>query len=127
MRLPTYDEIARDEEQLGVLEHPLDQSLFVVGPPGSGKTILAARRARMAAEQHDSTTVVTYNRMLRRLLDLAGVGTAEVWTMHAFVWTDYRRRTEEEPPMRPTTRTRMTGRACSTVLKPRVDRRRVRT
>ena len=51
VRLPTYDEIARDRGQLGALEYPLDRSLFVVGPPGSGKTILAVRRARMAAEQ----------------------------------------------------------------------------
>ena len=37
MRLPTYDEISRDEEQLNVYETPFDESLFVVGPPGSGK------------------------------------------------------------------------------------------
>ena len=56
MRLPTYDEIARDEKQLEALETPLDESLFAVGPPGSGKTVLAVRRAQMLAR--DGTTAV---------------------------------------------------------------------
>ena len=50
MRLPTYDELASVEEQLQVLERPLDRSLFVAGPPGSGKTVLALQRAQMLAE-----------------------------------------------------------------------------
>ena len=49
VRLPTYEDIARDEEQLGVYETPFDESLFVAGPPGSGKTVLAVHRARMLA------------------------------------------------------------------------------
>ena len=42
--------IARDEEQLDVYETPFDESLFVVGPPGSGKTVLAVHRAQMLVE-----------------------------------------------------------------------------
>ena len=94
----SYDEMARIEEQLEVLEYPLNRSLFVVGPPGSGKTSLAVQRARMVTGTGGSTTVVTYNRMLRRLLDLTGIGAADVHTMHAFVGNDYRRRTKEDPP-----------------------------
>ena len=39
MRLPTWDELSSVKEQLDVLDFPLDRSLFVVGPPGSGKTV----------------------------------------------------------------------------------------
>ncbi len=111
MRLPTWDELAAESEQLEVLEYPLDQSLFVVGPPGSGKTVLAVQRARSAVQDGDvsSVAVVTFNRMLRRLLNLIredgaegslvdGGGDPDVFTMHSFVSRDYRRRTGSLPP-----------------------------
>lgn len=87
-------------KQLEVLEHPLDMSLFVVGPPGSGKTVLALRRAQSAAQagRPSSVAVVTYNRMLRRLLSLMNDGDdLPISTMHSFVWHDYKRRTGCEP------------------------------
>ena len=92
MRLPTYEELARMPEQLDVLEHPLDQALFVVGPPGSGKTVLAIQRAQTVKEAMGSVPVVTYNRMLRRLLALLGKDIAAS-TYHSFISGDYRRRT----------------------------------
>ena len=99
MRLPTYDELASVEEQLQVLEHPLDRSLFVAGPPGSGKTVLALQRAQMMVEMQESVPIVTYNRMLRRLLALMQDGD-EVMprTMHSFISRDYRSRTGAQPP-----------------------------
>lgn len=103
MRLPTYEELARVEEQLEVLEHPLDESLFVVGPPGSGKTVLAVQRADMVSEwtEDESVLIVTYNRMLRRLLYLLNDGGVDTRTMHSFVWADYSRRTGLSVPTEP--------------------------
>ncbi len=98
MRLPTWEELASVEEQLNVLECPLDQSLFVVGPPGSGKTVLAVRRAQMVAEAQPDVLVVTYNRMLRRLVALMIDGSIEAQTMQRFVWYDYYDRIGEWPP-----------------------------
>ena len=98
MRLPTWEELTSVEEQLNVLEHPLDQSLFVVGPPGSGKTVLAVQRAQMVAEAQPGVLVVTYNRMLRRLVALMIDGSIEVQTMHSFIWHDYHDRIGEWPP-----------------------------
>ena len=99
MRLPTYDELASVEEQLQVLEHPLDHSLFVAGPPGSGKTVLALQRAQMMVEMQKPVPIVTYNRMLRRLLDLMqDVDEVTPRTMHSFISRDYRRRTGRQPP-----------------------------
>ena len=101
MRLPTYDELASVEEQLQVLEHPLDQSLFVAGPPGSGKTVLALQRAQMVVEMQEPVPIVTYNRMLRRLLALMqDVDEVKPSTMHSFIFarlSQPNRRTTADP------------------------------
>lgn len=103
MRLPTYEEISSDERQLEVREWPLDESLFVVGPPGSGKTVLAAIRADMVSDSEDKNdvVVVTFNRMLRRLLYLLNGGSVEASTMHRFVWNDYPLRSQKSVPTHP--------------------------
>ena len=104
VRLPTYEELSSDEEQLGVLEAPLDQPLFVVGPPGSGKTSLAAWRGDALAELYGETPIVTYNRMLRRSLYLVAyehdIG-LRAFTMQRYVWGDYKERTGEYVPTVP--------------------------
>ena len=109
MRLPTWEELVSVEEQLEVLEHPLDQSLFVAGPPGSGKTVLAVYRAQMVAEAEAAQTktkqpipIVTFSRMLRRLLVLLDEESGTyAKTMHSFVRHDYRDRINMNPPNQP--------------------------
>ena len=104
VRLPTWDELRADEEQLDVLEAPLDEPLFVAGPPGSGKTSLAVWRADALSELHGEIPMVTYNRMLRRTLELAtddnDIAVAAS-TMQSLVWRHYSARTKDEPPREP--------------------------
>ena len=113
MRLPTWEDLESVDEQLDVLEWPLDETLFVAGPPGSGKTVLAVRRAQMVAEDESDTVILTYNRMLRRLMALLSEqsGTAQadgvaaftgfIATMQSYVWNDYWARTKSRPPTPP--------------------------
>ncbi|MDE0055573.1 MAG: AAA family ATPase [Gammaproteobacteria bacterium] len=104
MRLPTWDELSSDEEQLEVLEAPLDQALYVIGPPGSGKTSLAVWRGEALAELYGQIPVITYNRMLRRSLQLVADDndiSIRASTMHSYVWRDFRARTGNEPPAMP--------------------------
>lgn len=89
MRLPTYDEISRDEQQLDIYDAPFDQSMLVTGPPGSGKTVLAVHRAQMATKAGITVVFVTYNRMLRRLVALLTAGKIQARTMHKFVSDNY--------------------------------------
>ena len=98
MRLPTYDEISRDEEQLNVYETPFDESLFVVGPPGSGKTVLAVHRAQMLTNAGVTVVLITYSRMLRRLIAQLTEGRVQAQTMHRFVSTCYRQQTSTGAP-----------------------------
>ena len=100
MRLPTWEELERVDEQLNVLEHPLNEPLFVAGPPGSGKTVLATTRAQAVAE-HGRVVLLTYNRMLRRLLALLNDKKAAsmiINTMQSYVWGHYNERTGHDPP-----------------------------
>jgi superfamily I DNA/RNA helicase len=99
MHLPTWDEL--DDDQRNILDYDTDKPLFAVGPPGSGKTVLALARAKMLADSGRSVALVTYNRMLRRLASLLNKSNATVQTMHAFVWQDYRDRTRQAPPAEP--------------------------
>lgn len=104
MRLPTWKELESVDEQRGVLEHPLDQPLFVAGPPGSGKTVLAVRRAQSVQEYSQAVVLLTYNRMLRRLLTLLRNTNAPgmvIDTAQKYVWHDYRERTGDDPPRLP--------------------------
>lgn len=95
MRLPAYEDLIT--EQLRVMDYPLDQSLFVAGPPGSGKTVLAVRRAGAASAANTHVALVTYNRMLRRLATLLSEHGPIHRTMHSFAWRDYMRRTGKPP------------------------------
>ncbi len=90
VRLPTYEEIARDDEQLEVYETPFDESVFVVGPPGSGKTVLAIHRAQMLAFADIRVVLINYNRMLRRLIAQLTEQQIQARTMHQFVSACYR-------------------------------------
>ena len=95
MKLPTWEELIG--EQLTVMEYRLDRALFVAGPPGSGKTTLAVKRAILAAGKDASVVLVTYNRMLRRLSSLLSEGAARSSTMHSFAFSDYWTRTGDTP------------------------------
>ena len=100
MRLPSWNEIIG--VPLDVLETPLDQPLFVAGPPGSGKTALAIQRARMLVESEQRVLMITFNRMLRRAIALLeGTQALEVETMHSHVGRDFTQRTGKFIPTLP--------------------------
>ena len=102
MRLPTYSEIAKNEHQLRVYEAPADDSLFVAGPPGSGKTVLAIARARTIADQGQDVVMVTFNRMLRRLVtSLTKDQPVRIQTMHQFVTQQFRKDVRQSAPKTP--------------------------
>ncbi|GGY72499.1 ATP-binding protein [Pseudoduganella plicata] len=88
MNLPKLDDLI--DEQMTAFEQPFDQHMFVVGPPGSGKTALAVLRARQASNEGKRVVLVTKNRMLAALAKQQLEGIRCV-TMNAYVSTEYMR------------------------------------
>lgn len=99
MHLPKFSDLA--DEQLDVYLHSPDESMLVVGPPGSGKTSMAIWRGRYLASPpvSQSIRIVTKNRLLAaaaRALALEESGMPlHASTMHKFVsehyWSVFRR------------------------------------
>lgn len=98
MQLPNLDDLFPD--QLDALRAPIDKNLFVVGPPGSGKTSIAVQRAIIVASQGKRTLLVTKNRMLALLAKRMGNSAFETSTMHRYVWNDYQTRFNTSIPIR---------------------------
>lgn len=94
MRLPSFSDLL--DEQRGVFMADPDQSILVVGPPGSGKTSVALWKANILAgpEYRRRVTVVTKNRLLAALATQISQdqGNAPVTstTMHTLVWNHYK-------------------------------------
>jgi superfamily I DNA/RNA helicase len=91
VKLPTLDQLF--PEQWTVYDYPVDASLFVVGPPGSGKTSLVVLRTIFLVNLGLSVVVVTRNRMLAALAQHLGAGTTFLsTTMHSFISKDHSNR-----------------------------------
>jgi len=96
MKLPALDDLI--QEQRNVYLHPVDTSLFVAGPPGSGKTSVAVHRARYLADNGCSVALITRNRMLVALATQLGDPRVTASTMHRFVSNAYSSRTGRMAP-----------------------------
>lgn len=90
MKLPLLDDLIN--EQLDIYDAPPEKSLFVLGPPGSGKTSLAVLRMQLLDSLGQSCLLITKNRLLASLSSQIGNQSIEVNTMHTFVSTDHNKR-----------------------------------
>ncbi|ALK31827.1 AAA family ATPase [Burkholderia plantarii] len=94
MRLPSFSALIEEQRQVFMADP--DQSILVVGPPGSGKTSVALWKANILAgpDYQRRVTVVTKNRLLAALATQISQdqGNAPVTstTMHTLVWNHYR-------------------------------------
>ncbi|MGL5250088.1 MAG: AAA family ATPase, partial [Enterovibrio sp.] len=76
------------EEQQDIFEDaPIDGSILVSGPPGTGKTVIAFLRAQLLARKKQNVTVLMFNRVLRRYTEnvAQGIdGPVQSKTMHSW-------------------------------------------
>jgi len=87
MKLPSYQELSKEQDKINTL--PLDGSFLVVGPPGTGKTVMALYRAQMLAKKREEFWVLMHSRLLKQYtedaadeLDIRG----EVNTFHRWIF-----------------------------------------
>ena len=100
MRMPNSRQLS--EEQLDIFEDaPIDGSILVTGPPGTGKTVIAFLRAQTLAKKNQDVVVLMYNRVLRRYAENVASeieGSVDSKTMHSWLpeWWRSHRITQDE-------------------------------
>jgi DNA helicase IV len=62
LQLPDFNALSIEQDE--VLDLPLDTSVIVTGPPGTGKTIIAIWRAHMMHKAGRATLLLMYGRLL---------------------------------------------------------------
>lgn len=120
MRLPSYQDLSREQDRINNL--PLDGSHLVVGPPGTGKTVMALYRAQKLRQREEPVLLITHSRLLMQYteqavsaLELRGVvntfhswfagffnrrygGEAPQTARYVYDWTAVFGRLEDDPP-----------------------------
>jgi DNA helicase IV len=68
MRLPTRAELSEQQENF-LMEAPFDKPVLCVGPPGTGKTVLALYRSHVLDRKGDDIDFVMYSKLLNRYIE----------------------------------------------------------
>lgn len=97
INLPKWEELSRDE-QVPIVNLPLNGNYVVVGGPGTGKTILALYRAarwRKISENADSEiSFLIFNRTLKQYIqdsiDKMELEDSQVRTWHSWIYNFYK-------------------------------------
>ncbi|MFE3180119.1 AAA family ATPase [Streptomyces violascens] len=91
----TYLDLSEEQQDL-LRDLPFEGHHLVTGPPGSGKSVLAAQRAGLLALTGVRVHLLTRSNLLRQTL--AAHGDVEISTVHAWVHAWHRARTGEGAP-----------------------------
>ncbi|WP_019617024.1 AAA family ATPase [Psychromonas ossibalaenae] len=65
MRLPRRSELSEQQEDF-LMEAPFDRPVLCVGPPGTGKTVLALYRGAMLNQKGDNVDFIMHSKLLNR-------------------------------------------------------------
>jgi len=86
MRIITSTDLSEEQEDI-LLDAPLDSVVLILGPPGSGKTVMAFLRAEALVRRFDSVTLIMFNKVLQTFSKNGTTKrTVDVRTMHSWMW-----------------------------------------
>jgi superfamily I DNA/RNA helicase len=95
MRLPSYQDLSKEQDRINDL--PADGRHLVIGPPGTGKTVMALYRAAMLKKQKRRSMLLMYSRLLMQYTESAAeelLLDGQVSTFHKwfpdYYWANYR-------------------------------------
>ncbi len=100
MRLPAFRMLSKEQDR--ILNLPLDGSYVVIGPPGSGKTVIALYRAQMLHKRGDKSLLLVFNRTLKTYISAATDEleiSAETISYHRWIQRTYMDNYSLRPPM----------------------------
>ena len=98
MRLPAYQQLSKEQDEINNL--PLDGSYLVVGPPGTGKSVMALYRAQLYKRLGRPVRLIVHSRLLSQYTERATDELeidAVVQTFHSW-WTGFYRSVYKRPP-----------------------------
>lgn len=92
MKMPSFNDLDRDQLQV-YQGAPPDGSVLVIGPPGTGKTIMAFHRAQMLCKLGQQPALIMYNTVLSAFVSSGHKMSSgfEVKTMHKWAHAWFRR------------------------------------
>jgi superfamily I DNA/RNA helicase len=100
MKIPAYQQLSKEQD--AVYNLPLTGSHLIVGPPGTGKTVLAIHRADMLRRKGVvDLQLLVYSRPLKQYLSQATISLdvlAYTETFHTWFWKWYDENFNEPPP-----------------------------
>ena len=90
MRLPPRSSLSPEQERI-YTEAPLEGTIVITGPPGTGKTVLGVYRARLLEKQKTPFDLVMFSRVLRQftfqsMTDDGLQDKARTWHSWAYNW-----------------------------------------
>lgn len=98
-KLPAYQELSKEQD--GVFRLPLSGTHLVVGPPGTGKTVIAVYRAELYKKGGQATRFLMFNNTLNQYLsyavELRNLGDVTS-TFHKWFWEWYKHTYKTDPP-----------------------------
>lgn len=68
MRLPRRSELSEQQEDF-LMEAPFDKPVLCVGPPGTGKTVLALYRGAVLSQKGDDVDFIMHSKLLNRYVE----------------------------------------------------------
>jgi superfamily I DNA and RNA helicase len=68
VRLPRRSELSEQQEEF-LMEAPFDKPVLCVGPPGTGKTVLALYRGAVLAQRGDDVDFIMHSKLLNRYVE----------------------------------------------------------